>query len=775
VIGLPESGSRRHRGAAVCLALTTAALLVAPAVSAAQAPANVPAKSIVLTAGKSPFRDLYVPVLGSSTSLVYTQSPYPYASQTLRLRRRNAAESTLKFNYRNEELPTSLAGSSLTGADDFSSKLGVVQNNVEWWNLAKATSGVLDLPKTETYLSSVPGGVLAISKTGVLEGYPASGATATSLGTPFPGAKSGSVPIAAAGSNGVVLVADTGSVTYLAWSHPKHFTSLNVGGSQYTDLFCSSVIAGSTGCSATNAAKRPVIIRASLTGGAPVITTLPKSACPADVFVTSSVTAWTDGCALTINSVPAATSSPVSTSKALAGDGGGLVAAYGKLAVAELNGLKYTIDTLTTATSPPVSVVASVRSPVVAGHIAITAGRVAYYDDQHAAIDTWTRTVGGSVKAASVGSARSLGHPGSGSFIDTGGSPRLSLSGEITAAAGTGKGLTIRSPIRNVTIAAKQAVSNVDASGDRVTFAVASSGHPRLYDLRTGKLTTLSTAIDASIWGNYLVYAKANGSVWRQELGGHRQPVRLRGPLTGTRIGAPNVVLFTWGDEVGWEIQAPAASGPGWTMIGAVRNAKTLAPAQVIPSQYLPMSASANGVLEKRYVGNEARYFIQPYGSASRAEVLLIAQTGLLSGEPDEIAVSDDRVAWIDGHNVARLAALPVAAGADRPRDLGDPVIGAASNNLAKTPWRAFIPLSAGLTSCAVTIRSGAKLVQTLSCSAAAAKQGDAVVGWNGRDVAGHSVKAGTYTWRLTAANRYGTALAADGTHTAITGRLTVT
>jgi flagellar hook assembly protein FlgD len=136
--------------------------------------------------------------------------------------------------------------------------------------------------------------------------------------------------------------------------------------------------------------------------------------------------------------------------------------------------------------------------------------------------------------------------------------------------------------------------------------------------------------------------------------------------------------------------------------------------------------------------------------------------------------VDGDRIAWIDGRNVARIAALPIAASPDRPRYLGDAVTGAASKDLAKTPWRAFIPVSAALTSCTVTIRRGMTVVQTLKCASATAKQGDAVVSWNGQNSAGKSVKAATYTWILHARDSDGSAVAADGSHAAISGTITV-
>jgi hypothetical protein len=560
----------------------------------------------------------------------------------------------------------------------------------------------------------------------------------------------------------------------MAWKHPGTFTTLGLGATGYTNVFCSSVSAGVAGCGATDATAHPVVIRLPLNGATPVTTVLAKSACPDAVFVTAAATAWTDGCSRTLNSVPAATGTPVSTNSAYVQEGAGLVGAFGELVTSIDVGTGFVLDETSDATGARHVLVSLQHSVVVAAHIAITAGRVAYDDDQTSAVGTWSRVVRGSATTVTVGAAKSLGHPGVGADIVSGGGPYLSISGANTASAGMTRSMTIDSPVGTSTLRTKTPVTDVDLSGDRMTFDVGAQQRPALYDLLTGTMTRVPHAVSASIWGNYLAYAKANGSVWRQQLGGHHAPVRLRGPVSGTQRNGIFVQVFSFGDEVAWQLEVQLPTPPFQVAHDGVRDAQTMAPAQAIPDTDFPRAATSDGVLEQHYVGNHVRYYLQPYGSTHRTLVVSVPETGLLVGEPDNLAVDGDRIAWIDGNNRARIAALPVIASPDPPRYLGDPLAPTTLARGAKNPWQAFIPLSAALTSCSVTIFEQATVVRTLRCTKAAARLGDAAVSWNGQNSAGREVKAATYRWVLNAANSAGTALAANGSTRPIAGRIVV-
>ncbi len=766
------SGGRAARRRLVVMLSAIAAVtcaVIAPAAAATQTPPH----SLTLTGGKSPFYDLDLPIVGGAHYLVFSDQPYPYATQTLRLRTSTGTTSTLAFDPSSEEEPTSLAGSSLTGADDFESTPGVVQNNVEWWNLANGTSGILDLPRPDAYLGSAPDGILAIGPSGVLQDHPATGQAATKLGTPFPSAPTGAVPVALAADGGVVL-SESGAFVYMSWKHPGTFTGLDVKSAGDTDAFCSSLAAGNAGCGATDSTGHPLIIRAPVSGGAPVVTRLAKSACPDEVIATASVTAWGDGCLGTIDSVPGTTGSPVSSSKAFIEEGAGLAGAYGQLIAAVSPGGRFALDQVASATATRHRIVTPWRSAVVAANIALSPGRIAYDDDQSAAVTTWTRVLGGTSATVTAGSATSLGHPGAGTDIDVGGGAHLSISGANTASAGLSHSLSIRSPIRTTTLATKSVAEDVEMSGNRVVFDTGAGPKSMLYDLRTGALTTISGAVSASVWGNYLAIAKADGSVWRQQLGGHHAPVELRAPLPAKQRVSFFVQVYSFGDFVAWQLEAAIATPPFQVSHDGYRNARTMAAAQSIPDTYFPRAATSDGLLEQHYAGDQVTYYLQRYGSTKRVQVLSTPQTGLLAGNPNQVAVDGDRIAWVDGTNHARVAPLPIATSPDPPRFLGDAQAPrtAKASGLAKTPWQAFIPLSAALTTCTVTIYAGSTAVRTLTCAKSDALLGDAAVRWDGKDSGGHALGAGSYRWQLSAANSDGTALAADGSAAAIRGRI---
>ncbi|HTW18961.1 MAG TPA: FlgD immunoglobulin-like domain containing protein, partial [Mycobacteriales bacterium] len=399
------------------------------------------------------------------------------------------------------------------------------------------------------------------------------------------------------------------------------------------------------------------------------------------------------------------------------------------------------------------------------------AGRIGYYSDRTAGVTTWSSTVAGEPGALTVSSAVSLGHPGAGADSDVAGETRLSLSGANTAAAGTAHSISITSPVRTTTVATKHAASGVDLSGNRLVYQTSPAGPPVLYDLRTGRATTIAGAIAAAIWGNYLAYVDADGSVWRRALSGAATPVKLRAAVPVRQRAGLTARVSEYGDDVMWQV---VAAQPKTVIHEAYRDAATMAPAVSLLGAYAPQAATSDGVLELKDTGTRADYYLQHYGSSHRTRVLSVADTGLLPDAPDGVAVDGGLIAWIDGANRARVAPLPVAPTPQAPRYLGDRLAPTSATPTKKLPWSAFIPMSAAMTACHVQILAGATVERTLKCAAADAALGDVSVRWDGRDAAGHKLSPGSYTWRLEAANSAGSALAADGASNPIQGRITV-
>lgn len=110
------------------------------------------------------------------------------------------------------------------------------------------------------------------------------------------------------------------------------------------------------------------------------------------------------------------------------------------------------------------------------------------------------------------------------------------------------------------------------------------------------------------------------------------------------------------------------------------------------------------------------------------------------------------------------------------PRHEGNPLGATHVDVSAATPWRGEWVFSESLTTCAVDVLSpSGGVVRQLPCDVAIARQGEAVVDWNGRDVAGDAVPSDWYTLKVVAADADGAAVHTDGVSTSVSSLVHVT
>jgi hypothetical protein len=383
------------------------------------------------------------------------------------------------------------------------------------------------------------------------------------------------------------------------------------------------------------------------------------------------------------------------------------------------------------ATAPHASL--SVRA------VTLGAGRAVWADDSAAGNVVSSRAVRVSKGHAVLGATTK---------VSSGLPDELSASGvRVAFSTNTSGPIRVQSPSQTVTIAHGQVRT---ISGTRVLYqASGSAAHWIIYNLVTKKkldVTAKFGLVDdewPALWGNYLAYFKANGSVWRARLSGSPSPVKLSGAVSQTDGG----MVQMWGDWVAWRADRlnDAAS------ILRARNARTLAPAHALGNAFDVDGSSAAGVVVSY---GENRYKVLSWPNAA-----LVATVPSSFG--DAPAVDGQFLAYLNSVGVPVVAPLTDHV-VNRPRSLGN--ASAPKSVTHGHSWSLDLVTSAALTSCSVRITHGSTLVKTLGCAAAARKLGEVRATWNatGADQTDH--------WRVVAKNADGSLLATGGSAAATTG-----
>jgi len=288
-----------------------------------------------------------------------------------------------------------------------------------------------------------------------------------------------------------------------------------------------------------------------------------------------------------------------------------------------------------------------------------------------------------------------------------------------------------------------------DISGDRVLLGY---DETQVLDLRTGKV---STPVDpanveaTALWGNYLAYIAANGSVRLKDLvTGVTRTLRRPGSIKHPG----DFAIFEFGDYAGW------SDGPGSHATSKFVDVQHPRRVITIPGSYEMVALTSNGVLlaTKPSLDGSPGYDLRGYSRHSKVRDVLRVPKGL--EEYDDVQVDASVLTWVkDG--IVRAASLRIVA--DQPRSLGDPIA-------------PMVPYSASLSHCSFDFTAFGRVIDRVPCSRKDSPYGDAVVSWDGRTATGHSVRPGLVTWTVHARNASGSALAANGEGAAVHGRIKV-
>ncbi len=323
---------------------------------------------------------------------------------------------------------------------------------------------------------------------------------------------------------------------------------------------------------------------------------------------------------------------------------------------------------------------------------------------------------------------------------------QLAVSGPRTVYTARGSALHLRYGARDQVIGHGTLVS---LSGSQLLLRDR-RGHLVVEDLVRGGRTDETMAhgaVAAALWGRYLSYVRAGGSVWRLDTDRPGQrPVRLARGVGGT---VKSAAVFGWGDWTAWTFRRAGSTA----RVSRWRNATTSAPAHRLPRSSRPVGASAGGLVAAAKSG---AFTLRSWASG--------AVRTQLPGHGSAPAVEGSTVGWLRA-GVPTVAAIGVPV-RNRPRGLGN--ASAPKQVATGKTWRLELPTSAPLTRCAVTFERR-HFSQTVRCSPAWQPRGDVLVHWHTG-----SAQPGHYRWTVHAAGAGGTLLTSRGRSAPPTGTVTV-
>ena len=303
-----------------------------------------------------------------------------------------------------------------------------------------------------------------------------------------------------------------------------------------------------------------------------------------------------------------------------------------------------------------------------------------------------------------------------------------------------------RDPAGRITTVPTQAASPMEMSGNRWSYIWSYWDDDYrivrslrgMYDVRTAEATNAWPQSAQDLFGNYLLSARADGSV------------RLRNLLTGKETvprGAGSAIseVALHGRWAAWVTGCPTSAPCSQTLTvrdlstGSTRTLKTRGTRSLdLSSNYLGYDTILTTTRALRTL-HASTGTIAVIGNLPPYRQLDGANSGVDVPQRD-FDLDDETVGWFDVHRTAKLAHLPSTL--DPPRYLGNLIAPASFSS----SWTVALPSSKALPVCTVTILRGGTTVRTLGC---ANIDGMAAATWDGRTSTGAAAPAGTYTYRV--------------------------
>ncbi|MDT0213224.1 FlgD immunoglobulin-like domain containing protein [Rothia sp. ARF10] len=675
--------------------------------------------------------------------------------------------------------PTDLWGMDACG--DVASAPGDLGSGVtvHWRNVATGTSGSRALSTDRIYVGSTAAGWLesegatvAGTATTVLHAITASTGADTVLAS-FPADDSGGAPYVSdstCDAAGVAIVLDRGSsssVVVLANGGTQSVVTnfpYPVGGSGYIKLFgkVGTTVAYETGTfeavgegAANSYRKAPGVAAETIAADPTSVRHLAISA--SETFFAASA-AGTGALTYYRKPVgqPAVPVSGIPTGPGLiAPAGAGFIVAGSER---EGSGI-YTVagTTVKRVWTPPF--------PGLSAESVIAApGRAVWSDDRRVDEPLWSRSVTGTT-ALTAGAESLIGTRVSGGLFSVNGR-RTVWTNRDTGKLVVQDGAT--SQLRTDLGLAR------GMSGHRVlSYQLSTTGG------RTSVLTNLVTGASkvapsiTAIWGNTGVGFDTADNIVKQDLVTGARSVEVPAATNGIPSGGWAEEPILEGDLLAWISRDSDSTRVNWRNIRTgVQSSRTITTTGTDLSR---LSLQGTVLVASQWVEGPERGTTQ-YNAYAIDTATGAVSTPVSGAGWGTVDAGPSGLGWAAVNGQPKLS--PLAGQRLRPRHEGNPFAPTTftSTSGAAEPWVGEWVFTEQLTTCSVQLRNSAgTLVRTLTCNATYAKQGEAVVSWDGKDAAGTGVPSGTYTWTVVAGDADGTVVDTDGLSTSIKGNITVT
>jgi len=419
-------------------------------------------------------------------------------------------------------------------------------------------------------------------------------------------------------------------------------------------------------------------------------------------------------------------------------------------------------------------------APTTVDSTAIGPGRVAWLETR-----PQTRVVSRAVQV--TGTVLTRGAPKG--YADPRATRLLAVSGQTTVYCRSdgsgGNELVVTRPDRTRVLT--NTVCGASLSGTRLVYGLVQSAphvDQVLLNLNDGVSTDLSVAYgatSAAVWGDYLVYSKADGSVWRRTLSTGVSTLLMPSvPLDNPPTEYEYLIIgvYVWGDWVGWDARYYLGDQTFF-----LRNARTRSDAVVVGryssddwSHTYPQALTSEGILYSNSgfdpdPGTSAiSTAIKPY-TAPNGPWTITAPTAYPKNDSVPAGADSGVLAFADTDGLMRAAPTPHVR--NPPRYLGN-----ARTELRRSSgqtWTLLAPTSAPLSTCEVGITDAdsTTAIRALPCTGAAS-QGEVATSWDLRDGSGHPAGPGQYRWTIIARNADGWLRHTNGTTAKVTGLITV-
>jgi hypothetical protein len=657
----------------------------------------------------------------------------------------------------------SIAGDMLTSTASFTG------TSISWRNVANGTSGSGSIPSGAYYIGATATGWAYVLHNGLFTKTTA-GVT-TSLGRPLGNAAGEKVTSGGTGPNGAVVVDATSAVAYVPYADPSHPVTLDTVDLSHSvasvpvymqcavrvsDAFCGESFNTFPNSYETGE-------RLSLTGGAPVAVPPNNGDFFDDFAIDNQATATSTDSDFTVT----APNGKHRTTDTTDGDHQ-VISGFGK--IVQTNAAGTDIEIFSAPGQTPAVLDAATPSPIQASEASQTSGRVVYVDDEQRkggnTINVRSRPV------SNVGGHLTLGHPAYIGALYDGTNADGPVEGPVASSAMTvylgASHLEVPPYLLSRPTHPRSWISggtnSIQAlSGNR---ALIGSGG-RVLDT-TSKTLTLrkpsgGPAPYSALWGDEYCYLKASGAVVCIDLAtGGRTTVFT--PAGADRHPADGEV-WVYGNHVAW---VDSQRSDRSYVVNLGHPAKRI----ILPASMSVYSLTSNGILLERDSESHktTSYYLRGYGKDAATKKVLTSKG------PDgfrELSVDANQsvLTWDDNDTIM---AAPLPHVSDPPRFLGAPVAPKSMTAGHTGAWRAYLPYSASLSTCSVTISRGHTVLRRLACVAKDMTVGGAVVSWNGRRATGQRVAPGRVTWTVHASNADGKARAGDGSPHVVTGTIVV-